>query len=82
MGNEDTLGILTRILTLVGALNWGLLGTARFDLVRYIFGKNTVGSRIVYTLVGLSGAYLLGDTVKRLRAPQPEEHIIFSQSDQ
>jgi uncharacterized membrane protein YuzA (DUF378 family) len=41
-------------LTLIGALNWGLVGIFNFDLVATIFGEMTIMSRILYTLVGLS----------------------------
>ncbi len=41
-------------LTLIGALNWGLVGLFGFDLVATIFGDMTIMSRILYTLVGLS----------------------------
>jgi uncharacterized protein len=52
------------ILTVVGGLNWGLVGLFRFDLVAAIFGgmkfgETNVASRIVYTLVGLSAIWLL-----------------------
>jgi uncharacterized membrane protein YuzA (DUF378 family) len=51
------------ILTIVGGLNWGLVGLFKFDLVAAVFGgmrfgEVNVGSRIVYTLVGLSALYL------------------------
>ncbi|MBR2430326.1 DUF378 domain-containing protein [bacterium] len=42
------------VLTLIGALNWGLVGIFGFDLVAAIFGDMTVMSRILYSLVGLS----------------------------
>ena len=42
------------ILTLIGALNWGLVGIFGFDLVAAIFGDMTVWSRIIYSLVGIS----------------------------
>jgi uncharacterized membrane protein YuzA (DUF378 family) len=50
------------ILVIVGALNWGLVAIAEFDLVAEIFGEefgttNAV-TRIVYGLVGLAGVYL------------------------
>ena len=45
------------ILIIVGALNWGLIGLFRFDLVAAIFGEMTMLSRIVYGLVGLSGLW-------------------------
>jgi uncharacterized protein len=48
-------------LVLVGALNWGLVAIAEFDLVAWIFGAQfgttTAASRIVYGLVGLAAVY-------------------------
>jgi len=41
-----------------GALNWGLVGLANFDAVRAVLGKS-VASRVVYGLLGASGAYAL-----------------------
>lgn len=46
-------------LAIIGALNWGLVGIAQFNLVDYVFGAGSVASRIIYTLVGLSGVALL-----------------------
>jgi uncharacterized membrane protein YuzA (DUF378 family) len=50
------------ILTIIGGLNWGLVGLFKFDLVAAVFGMQfgevNLASRIVYTLVGLSAAYL------------------------
>lgn len=42
------------ILTLIGALNWGLIGIFNFDLVAAIFGDMTVMTRILYSVVGVS----------------------------
>ncbi|MBE7711928.1 MAG: DUF378 domain-containing protein [Cyanobacteria bacterium SIG31] len=42
------------ILTLIGALNWGLVGLFGFDLIAAIFGEMTLMSRILYTTVGIS----------------------------
>ncbi|XMB86331.1 DUF378 domain-containing protein [Mycoplasmatota bacterium WC44] len=43
------------VLTLVGALNWGLIGLFGFDLVAFIFGgATTFLSRTVYSLVGVA----------------------------
>ncbi len=50
--------MLCLILAIVGAINWGLIGFARFDLVAWIFGGQTATvSRIVYALVGLAGLW-------------------------
>jgi uncharacterized membrane protein YuzA (DUF378 family) len=52
------------VLAAVGAVNWGLVAVAKFDLVATIFGgmdfgETNVLSRIVYGLVGVSGLWLL-----------------------
>lgn len=44
---------------IVGALNWGLIGVLNFDLVAFIFGEMSWLARVVYTLVGLAGIYLI-----------------------
>ncbi len=46
-------------IAIIGAINWGLIGLFRFDLVAFIFGDMSWISRIIYVLVGLSGLYLL-----------------------
>jgi uncharacterized membrane protein YuzA (DUF378 family) len=55
------LDILAAVLVVVGALNWGLVALAEFDLVAALvgldFGETNVVSRIVYGLVGLAAAY-------------------------
>ncbi len=47
-------------LVIIGALNWLLIGLFKFDLVAMLFGEMSVLSRIVYTLVGLSGIVSIG----------------------
>ncbi|SEB05998.1 hypothetical protein SAMN05421743_114105 [Thalassobacillus cyri] len=54
----DTLKRIALILTIVGAINWGLIGLFQFDLVAAIFGggeQSGAFARIIYTLVGISG---------------------------
>ncbi|MCD7763455.1 MAG: DUF378 domain-containing protein [Lachnospiraceae bacterium] len=46
-------------LVIIGAVNWGLIGFFKLDLVNLIFGDLTWISRLIYALVGLSGLYLL-----------------------
>lgn len=48
------------VLTIVGALNWGLVGLFSFDLVAWLFGDMTLLSRIVYSVIGLAGIINLG----------------------
>jgi len=53
----DTIAL---ILTIVGAINWGLIGLAKFDLVAWIFGGQTaLISRLIYGLIGLAGLWCI-----------------------
>jgi uncharacterized membrane protein YuzA (DUF378 family) len=55
------LDVLAAVLVVVGALNWGLVAVARFDLVATLFGLRfgevSAASSVVYSLVGVAGAY-------------------------
>ena len=57
MGNKYLDGTALTI-AIIGAVNWGLIGLFRFDLVAFLFGDMSWLSRIVYVLVGISGLYL------------------------
>ncbi len=54
---------LALVLCVIGALNWGLVAIARFDLVAAIFGmefgETNAATRVIYGLVGLAGVVLL-----------------------
>lgn len=48
------------ILTVIGAINWGLVGFFQFDLVAAIFGGPfELASRVVYSIVGIAGLIVL-----------------------
>ncbi|MBR1803172.1 MAG: DUF378 domain-containing protein [Clostridia bacterium] len=50
----DTIAL---VLVIIGAINWGLIGLFNFNLVDTIFGAMSVISRIIYSLVGISGLW-------------------------
>ncbi len=51
---------LALILSIIGSLNWGLIGIFGFDLVGWLFnGQGSVVSRIVFTVVGLAGLWCI-----------------------
>jgi len=53
----DTLAL---ILTIVGSLNWGLVGLFKFDLVAWIFGgQDALLSRIIYSVIALAGLWCI-----------------------
>lgn len=58
MGSK-ILNYIALILVIIGAINWGLIGLIKFDLVAFLFGNLSLLSRIIYILVGVSGIYLL-----------------------
>ena len=52
--------LISYILVLTGALNWGLFGIFGFNLVSAIFmGARSVGSIIVYLLIALAAIWLI-----------------------
>lgn len=55
----DTLDWIAVVLTVIGALNWGLVGLFNLDLVALLFGTMSLTSRLIYILVGISGIYLI-----------------------
>ena len=56
----ETLQKTCLVITIIGAINWGLIGLLDFNLVDAIFGVGSLLSRIVYTLVGICGIINIG----------------------
>ena len=63
----ETLQKVLLVITIIGAVNWGLIGLLDFDLVAMIFGEATLFSRIIYTLVGVAGLINIGILFKHLK---------------
>lgn len=59
----DTIAL---ILSIVGCINWGLVGIFQFDLVAWLFGgAGSLFSRLVYTVVALSGLWCVSFLFRR-----------------
>ena len=56
----STLQKVCLVVTIIGVINWGLIGLLDFNLVEAIFGASSVISRIVYSLVGLTSMINVG----------------------
>ena len=56
---RNWLDIVALILIIIGAINWGLIGFFRFDLIAGLFGQLSAISRIIYAIVGIAGIYSL-----------------------
>ena len=66
---EDTMNTLYKIaltIGIIGCINWGLVGLFNFNLVEYLFRDNSLITRIVYTLVFVSGLIEIGIFTKDL----------------
>ena len=54
------INVISYILVIVGAINWGLFGLFDFNLVSTVFsGARTVGSVIVYTIIAIAALWLI-----------------------
>jgi uncharacterized membrane protein YuzA (DUF378 family) len=58
--------LVTMVLVVVGAINWGLVALLQINLVDMIFGSGTQLAKIVYIIVGAAGVYQLIPLVKCL----------------
>ena len=79
------LDLVAATLVLVGGLNWGLVGVAKFDLVAWIcggmeFGETNAVSRVVYTLVGLAAVYGIGALLVAGRRPATHHRALAADS--
>ena len=59
------LGKIALILTIVGGINWGLIGIADFNLVNMLLGFAPMLEKIVYIVVGLLAIYTAYDMVEK-----------------
>ncbi len=56
----ETLQKIALTLTIIGAINWGLVGLFDFDIVLAIFGDESIISNLIYSLIGLAGIINIG----------------------
>lgn len=56
---------LCKVLVVVGAINWGLVGLFGFDLVQALVGSWPMVAKVVYVLIGLAGVMMLVGMVKK-----------------
>ena len=48
------------ILSIIGGINWGLIGLFQFDLIAWIFGgQDAIVSRVIYVIVGLCALWCI-----------------------
>lgn len=59
MARLNALDWIAIVLTVIGGLNWGLVGLFEYNLVADLFGPLSVFTRTIYTFVALSSLYIL-----------------------
>ena len=57
--NSKGLDYTALTFVIIGAVNWGLIGLLKFDLVAFLFGNLSWLSRIIYIVIGVCGLYLI-----------------------
>lgn len=62
----NTLFKTTLVLSIIGCINWGLVGLFNFNLVEYLLGDGALITRIIYVLVMVSGIINIGILTKDL----------------
>ena len=62
----NAIDYIAHILVIIGAINWGLIGFANYDLVGALFGgMSSLVSRGIFALVGLDGLYVISFLFRR-----------------
>lgn len=56
----ETLQKILLVFTIIGAINWGLVGLFDLDLVAFMFGNMSLFTRIVYVLIAICGIVNIG----------------------
>lgn len=56
----ETLQKVLLVITIIGAVNWGLVGLLDFNLVAMLFGDGSLFARIIYTIIGICGLVNIG----------------------
>lgn len=62
---------IATVLVIIGGINWGLVGAFEFNLVDAIFGDGSVGSRVVYVVVGVSALIAIANLILPARERGP-----------
>ncbi len=64
----ETIQKICLVLTIIGAINWGLIGLFNFNLVTTLFGVNGFMTTLVYILVGIAGLVNIGILFNHIEA--------------
>lgn len=63
----ETLQKIALIFTIIGAINWGLIGLFDVNLVSTIFSEGSFLTRLIYIIVGICGLFNIVILFKHLK---------------
>lgn len=70
----ETLQKICLALTIIGALNWGLVGLFDFNLVNAMFGVDSIITNVIYSLVALAGIINIGLLITPFHPEEKQSH--------
>lgn len=77
----DKIHRLALALTIIGALNWGVAGLFRFDVVAQLAGGFSEPlARIIYVLIGIAGLFSLGLLFEQWREREKVKNIVVEKA--
>ena len=56
----ETIQKVLLVITIIGAVNWGLVGLFDINLVSSLFGSRTFITKLIYTLIAIAGVVNIG----------------------
>ncbi len=62
---KDTLNLVSVILCLIAAINLGIVGLLKYNILATIFGGIPILEMIIYVIIGLAGLYMLYGLFKK-----------------
>ena len=62
----ETVQKILLAITIIGAVNWGLVGLLDIDLVAYLFGSQTLFARVIYVLIAICGLVNIGILINHI----------------
>jgi uncharacterized membrane protein YuzA (DUF378 family) len=66
----NALDKLAIVLLVIGGFNWGLVGWLKYNLVDSIFGVGSIGSRVIYAIVGVASLYMIYAIARMMSKPK------------
>ncbi|MCI6266555.1 MAG: DUF378 domain-containing protein [Erysipelotrichaceae bacterium] len=56
----NTVYKIALVLSIIGCINWGLVGIFNYNLVEFLFGNGTILTRVIYVIVAIAGIITAG----------------------